>query len=78
MTGSSAARLLRANGPINANEIGDALALPQSTAATNVQVLHDSELIRTATMRAGGSAASRWQSPRPNRHAPPASGIDAS
>ena len=45
-------RLLHANGPMNVNEISDALSLPQSTVATNIQVLHDSELIRTETVKA--------------------------
>lgn len=45
-------RLLHAQGPMNVNEISDALGLPQSTVATNIQVLHDSELINTATIKA--------------------------
>ena len=45
-------RLLHANGPMNVNEISDALDLPQSTVATNIQVLDDSQLIRTETIKA--------------------------
>ncbi len=45
-------RLLHANGPMNVNEISAALQLPQSTVATNVQVLEGAELIRTETSKA--------------------------
>src|SRR5882672_1753491 len=45
-------RLLHLNGPMNVNEISAALALPQSTVATNVQVLETAELIRTETSKA--------------------------
>jgi predicted transcriptional regulator len=45
-------RLLHANGPMNVNEISAALRLPQSTVATNVQVLEGAELIRTETSKA--------------------------
>lgn len=45
-------RLLRARGPMNVNEISAALALPQSTIATNVNILEASELIRTAAAKA--------------------------
>lgn len=45
-------RLLHANGPMNVNEISAALGLPQSTVATNVQVLEGAELIRTETSKA--------------------------
>lgn len=45
-------RLLHANGPMNVNEISKALALPQSTVATNIQILHDAELINTETSKA--------------------------
>jgi predicted transcriptional regulator len=45
-------RLLHANGPMNVNEISAALRLPQSTVATNVQVLEGTELIRTETSKA--------------------------
>lgn len=37
-------KLLTARGPLNVNEIRDALDLPQSTVATNVQVLESSGL----------------------------------
>jgi predicted transcriptional regulator len=45
-------RLLHLNGPMNVNEISAALDLPQSTIATNVQVLETTELIRTETSKA--------------------------
>jgi predicted transcriptional regulator len=45
-------RLLHANGPMNVNDISKALKLPQSTIATNIQVLQDSDLIRTETVKA--------------------------
>jgi predicted transcriptional regulator len=45
-------RLLQVRGPLNVNEISDALALPQSTVATNVQVLERCDLIRTETAKA--------------------------
>jgi predicted transcriptional regulator len=45
-------RLLHLNGPMNVNEISAALGLPQSTVATNVQVLETAELIRTETSKA--------------------------
>lgn len=45
-------RLLHSNGPMNVNEISKTLKLPQSTIATNVQILEDSELIRTETIKA--------------------------
>ena len=38
-------RLLRRAGPMNVNQISEALELPQSTIATNVQILEESELI---------------------------------
>jgi predicted transcriptional regulator len=38
-------RLLRRRGPLNVNEISEALGLPQSTIATNVQILHEAKLI---------------------------------
>src|SRR5205085_1624777 len=40
-------RLLLRQGSLNINQIAEALALPQSTIATNVQVLEDAELIAT-------------------------------
>jgi predicted transcriptional regulator len=45
-------RLLHSNGPMNVNEISKALKLPQSTIATNIQILKDSELIHTETIKA--------------------------
>jgi predicted transcriptional regulator len=45
-------RLLHGRGPMNVNEISAALKLPQSTVATNIQILGDAELIRTETTRA--------------------------
>lgn len=45
-------RLLHRRGPLNVNEISQALALPQSTVATNVQVLEQTRLIRTETVKA--------------------------
>lgn len=45
-------RVLHANGPMNVNEIAKAMKLPQSTIATNIQVLDDSGLIRTETIKA--------------------------
>jgi len=45
-------RLLHSNGPMNVNEISASLRLPQSTVATNVQVLEGAELIRTETSKA--------------------------
>ena len=45
-------RLLHLRGPLNVNEISDALKLPQSTVATNIQVLESCELIHTETVKA--------------------------
>ena len=45
-------RLLRSNGALNVNDISRHLALPQSTVATNVQVLEQSGLIETTTVKA--------------------------
>jgi predicted transcriptional regulator len=45
-------RLLHSKGPMNVNEISQALKLPQSTVATNIQILSDAELIRTETIKA--------------------------
>ena len=44
--------LLHQRGPLNVNEISDALKLPQSTVATNIQVLESCDLIRTETAKA--------------------------
>ncbi|WP_425330060.1 ArsR/SmtB family transcription factor [Terrirubrum flagellatum] len=40
-------RLLRKRGPLNVNQIAEALGLPQSTIATNIQILEEAELIET-------------------------------
>ena len=45
-------KLLHSHGPLNVNEISEALSLPQSTVATNVQVLESCDLIRTETVKA--------------------------
>ncbi len=45
-------KLLHSRGPLNVNEISEALSLPQSTVATNVQVLESCDLIRTETAKA--------------------------
>src|SRR6202140_5190977 len=45
-------KLLRVKGPLNVNDISRFLALPQSTVATNVQVLEESGLIDTDTVKA--------------------------
>jgi len=44
--------LLHSRGPLNVNEISEALSLPQSTVATNIQVLESCDLIRTETVKA--------------------------
>jgi predicted transcriptional regulator len=45
-------KLLRRQGPMNVNEISDALGLPQSTIATNIHILEQSELITTELVKA--------------------------
>ncbi len=45
-------RLLRRRGALNVNQIAAALELPQSTIATNVQVLEEAELIATGIGKA--------------------------
>jgi predicted transcriptional regulator len=45
-------KLLRARGKLNVNDISKELSLPQSTVATNVQVLEDAGLIETSTVKA--------------------------
>ncbi len=40
-------RLLRKRGPLNVNQIAETLGLPQSTIATNIQILEEVELIAT-------------------------------
>ncbi|WGF86763.1 ArsR/SmtB family transcription factor [Marinivivus vitaminiproducens] len=44
--------LLRRHGRLNVNEISAALGLPQSTVATNVQILEQAELIETRLVKA--------------------------
>jgi predicted transcriptional regulator len=45
-------KLLHVNGPLNVNDISRLLDLPQSTVATNVQVLEETDLIATETIKA--------------------------
>jgi predicted transcriptional regulator len=45
-------RLLHRSGPLNINEIARALDLPQSTAATNVQILEKARLVTTKSIKA--------------------------
>jgi predicted transcriptional regulator len=45
-------RLLHRDGPLNVNDIARALDLPQSTVATNVQILEGALLITTKTIKA--------------------------
>jgi len=45
-------KLLRTRGPLNVNEISDALDLPQSTIATHIQVLERAGLIETEIIKA--------------------------
>lgn len=45
-------RLLQRRGPMNVNEISQALELPQSSVATNIQMLERAQLITTATVKA--------------------------
>jgi predicted transcriptional regulator len=45
-------QLLRRSGPLNVNQIAEALELPQSTVATNVQILTEAELIETSLGKA--------------------------
>lgn len=45
-------RLLRRQGPLNVNSIAEALDLPQSTIASNIQILEDAELIETTLGKA--------------------------
>src|SRR5438046_470815 len=52
-------RLLRRRGPLNVNQISEALGMPQSTIATNIQILEESDLIDTETGRARRPRAGR-------------------
>ena len=45
-------RLLRRMGPLNVNQISDELGLPQSTVASNVQVLEEADLVGTEVGKA--------------------------
>ena len=45
-------RLLRQQGPLNVNQIGERLSLPQSTVAANVLVLEETGLIETEVVKA--------------------------
>ncbi len=45
-------KLLARRGRLNVNEISEALGLPQSTVATNIQVLEKANLIRTEAIKA--------------------------
>jgi predicted transcriptional regulator len=45
-------KLLHVRGPMNVNDIAEALELPQSTVSSNVQILEQAGLIRTETQRA--------------------------
>src|ERR687886_127957 len=45
-------KLLREQGPLNVNEISDALDLPQSTIATHIQTLERTGLIDTEIVKA--------------------------
>ena len=45
-------QLLHRQGPLNVNEIARTLGLPQSTAATNVQILEQARLVTTETVKA--------------------------
>ncbi|MBL8837238.1 MAG: helix-turn-helix domain-containing protein [Alphaproteobacteria bacterium] len=45
-------RTLRQRGPLNINGIAEALGLPQSTVATNIQVLEDVALVHTEAVKA--------------------------
>ncbi|HEV7277550.1 MAG TPA: helix-turn-helix domain-containing protein [Devosiaceae bacterium] len=45
-------KLLHVRGPLNVNDIAEALDLPQSTVSSNVQILEEAELIRTETQKA--------------------------
>lgn len=45
-------KLLRRRGPMNVNQISETFGLPQSTIATNIQILQESGLIDTQTLKA--------------------------
>ncbi len=45
-------KILHTNGPMNVNQLADALELPQSSVSANVQMLEAAGLVRTETQRA--------------------------
>jgi predicted transcriptional regulator len=45
-------KLLHVQGPLNVNDVSRLLDLPQSTVATNIQILEEAELIATQTVKA--------------------------
>lgn len=45
-------KFLQRHGPANVNQISEALGLPQSTIATNVQIREEAELIETRLVEA--------------------------
>ena len=45
-------KLLQRKGPMNVNQISDEVSLPQSTVATHIQILQESALIDTQTLKA--------------------------
>jgi predicted transcriptional regulator len=45
-------KLLQRKGPLNVNQISQVVGLPQSTTATHIQILQDSALIDTQTLKA--------------------------
>ena len=49
-------KLIDEKGPLNINEISKALKLPQSTVATNVQVLEEAGLVLTKTIADGSTS----------------------
>lgn len=72
-------KLLHERGSLNVNEISHVLGLPQSTIATNVQILEEAELIKTRVVKATkgqqklcsaryGEIVIRLDTPPPERH----------
>jgi predicted transcriptional regulator len=45
-------KLLQRKGPLNVNQISESISLPQSTIATHIQILQESGLIDTQTLKA--------------------------
>ena len=56
-------RLLRRRGPLNVNQISEALGMPQSTIATNIQILEESDLSYVVRLTACAVGRS-WRSGR--------------